>query len=46
VNFDPADPLFAQMGEDARTASADEAEAHVAGLVEALARRVQGALGG
>jgi creatinine amidohydrolase len=40
VNFDPAEPLFAQMGEDARTASAEEAERHLARLEAGVCRRV------
>jgi creatinine amidohydrolase len=44
VNFDPADPLFAQMGEDARTADAAEAEQHLARLVSAVCERVRGVL--
>ena len=37
VCFDPADPLYAQMGEDARTATAERGEAAIARLVEYLA---------
>jgi creatinine amidohydrolase len=37
VCFDPGDALFAQMGEDARTATAERGEAAVARLVEHLA---------
>jgi creatinine amidohydrolase len=36
VCFDPGDPLFAQMGEDARTATAERGEAAIARLVEHL----------
>ena len=41
VCFDPADPLFAQMGEDARTASAARGEAAIAQLVDQLVATVQ-----
>lgn len=37
VCFDPADPLFAQMGADARTASAERGEEGLALLVEHVA---------
>jgi creatinine amidohydrolase len=37
VCFDPRDPLYAQMGEDARTASAERGEQAVTRLVEHLA---------
>jgi len=40
VKFDPAEPLFAQAGEDARTADAAEAEAMLSRLAEHLAGRV------
>jgi creatinine amidohydrolase len=40
VCFDPADALFAQMGEDARTATAERGEAAIARLVEHLAQRI------
>jgi len=40
VNYDPADPLFAQMGEDARTATTQRGEDAIAALVEHIARRV------
>jgi creatinine amidohydrolase len=40
VCFDPADPLFAQMGEDARTASAARGEQAVNALVECLAGKI------
>jgi creatinine amidohydrolase len=36
VCFDPGDPLFAQMGEDARTASAERGEQAITRLVEHL----------
>ena len=38
VCFDPGDSLFAQMGEDARMATAERGEAAVARLVERLAQ--------
>jgi creatinine amidohydrolase/Fe(II)-dependent formamide hydrolase-like protein len=41
VEFDPASPRFAQMGEDARTATAGRGEAHTKQLVEALAAQIQ-----
>jgi len=41
VCFDPASPLFAQMGADAREASAEHGEAEVSRLVEALSVRIQ-----
>jgi len=37
VCFDPADPLFSQLGEDARTASAERGEEGVSRLVDHLA---------
>ena len=40
VEFDPAEPLFAQMGEDARIASAERGEKHIGQLVEAVASRI------
>ncbi len=40
VEFDPAQPLFAQMGEDARTASAARGESGLARLVDHLAQRI------
>lgn len=40
VCFDPESARFAQMGEDARTASAERGEAAVARLVESLARTI------
>jgi creatinine amidohydrolase len=45
VCFDPADPLFAQMGEDARTATAARGEEAVARLVEELGARINDHLG-
>jgi hypothetical protein len=45
VVFDPADPLFAQSGEDGRTASAGEGERRLAELEEHLAQRVLAHLG-
>jgi len=45
VCFDAADPLFAQMGEDARTATAARGEDAVARLVDALAARIEAHLG-
>ena len=44
VCFDPADPLFAQMGEDARTATAARGEEAVSRLVEELGARINGHL--
>ena len=38
VCFDPHDALYAQMGEDARTATAERGEAAISRLVEHLAR--------
>lgn len=40
VHFDPGDPLFAQMGEDARTATAERGEAAITRLVERLAQTI------
>jgi creatinine amidohydrolase/Fe(II)-dependent formamide hydrolase-like protein len=40
VSFDPRDPLFAQLGEDARTATAGRGEAAIARLVEHLAAAI------
>jgi creatinine amidohydrolase/Fe(II)-dependent formamide hydrolase-like protein len=40
VCFDAADPLFAQMGEDARTATAARGEEAVAQLIEHLSARI------
>jgi creatinine amidohydrolase len=45
VCFDAADPLFAQMGEDARTASAERGEHGILRLVAALAARIDAHLG-
>jgi creatinine amidohydrolase len=45
VCFDPADPLFAQMGEDARTATAARGEDAVARLVARLAEQIEAHLG-
>jgi creatinine amidohydrolase len=45
VCFDPADPLFAQMGEDARTATADRGKEAVSRLVAHLAARIDDHLG-
>lgn len=41
VCFDPADPRFAQMGEDACLASAERGEGHLAQLIDWLARRIR-----
>lgn len=41
VGFDPAAPLFAQMGEDARTASAARGEAAIGQVVAHLVDRIQ-----
>ncbi len=46
VQFDAADPLFAQAGEDARSADAAQAAAMLDGLVEHVASRVSAWLGG
>ena len=40
VEFDAAEPLFAQMGEDARTATAERGEKHIGQLVEIIAARI------
>lgn len=40
VCFDPADPLFSQMGEDARTASAERGERGISQLVDHLTQRI------
>ena len=40
VCFDPSDPLFAQMGEDARRATAARGERAIARLVERLAQTI------
>ena len=40
VCFDPSEALFAQMGEDARLATAARGEAAIARLVEHLAKRI------
>jgi creatinine amidohydrolase len=41
VRFDPSDPLFSQMGEDARTASAERGEDGVARLVDLVSERIR-----
>jgi creatinine amidohydrolase len=41
VNFDADDPLFAQAGEDARTADSAEGEAMLSALVDYIAGRVR-----
>ncbi len=41
VSFDPAAPLFAQLGEDARTASAERGEAGIGQVVAHLTERIQ-----
>ncbi|MCX7804118.1 MAG: creatininase family protein [Planctomycetota bacterium] len=46
VCLDPADPCFAQLGEDARKASAGRGEEGIAVLVEALAGRITAHLQG
>jgi creatinine amidohydrolase len=46
VRYEPADPLFAQMGEDARIATAQRGEEAIALLVDCLARRVAAYLAG
>jgi creatinine amidohydrolase len=40
VCFDPGDPLYAQMGEDARMATAERGEAAIVRLVECLAQTI------
>jgi creatinine amidohydrolase len=45
VRFDPVDPLFAQMGEDARMASAARGEEGIGRVVDDLAARIQRHLG-
>ena len=45
VCFDAADPLFAQMGKDARTATAERGEAAIARLVEHLAQAIDQHIG-
>jgi len=40
VCFDPGSPFFAQMGEDARTATAERGEEAISRLVEALVARI------
>lgn len=40
VNFDPAHPLFAQMGEDAREATAEHGEAGISQVVDNLSRQI------
>ena len=40
VRFDPADPLFAQMGEDVRKATAEQGEAAVSRVVDALVSEI------
>ena len=46
VNFDPADPLFAQMGADSRQASAERGEAGTAALVAHLTKVIKDRLAG
>jgi len=45
LHLDPADPLFAQLGEDARTASAERGEAAIGRLVDHLAEQIDAHLG-
>jgi len=45
VCFDPASAHFAQMGEDARTASAERGEAAIARLVDALSQTINAYVG-
>ncbi len=45
VRFDPNDPLFGQMGEDARTASAERGEAGISQVVNYLTERIEQYLG-
>ncbi len=40
VCFDPNNPLFSQMGEDARTASAEHGEAGVQQVVDVVSKRI------
>lgn len=44
VEYDPGQPLFSQLGGDAREASAERGEAGLAQLVEALVKRITGFL--
>ena len=46
VEFDPAAPLFAQMGEDARRASAAHGEEGIAQVADHLTRTINDFLGG
>lgn len=41
VEFDPNEPLFAQMGVDARTASAERGEKHVGQLVDRIVAEIE-----
>ncbi|HIG17178.1 MAG TPA: hypothetical protein EYQ31_07735 [Candidatus Handelsmanbacteria bacterium] len=45
VEYDPAEPLFGQLGEDARQANADRGEAGVVRLVEELSSQILRFLG-
>lgn len=44
LHLDAADPLFSQLGEDARTATAERGRRHVDQLVDCLVKRVIGFL--
>ena len=41
VNFDPSHPLFAQMGEDAREASAEHGEQVITAVIDHLAQTIK-----
>ena len=41
VNFDPSHPLFAQMGKDAREASAEHGEQVITAVVDHLAQTIK-----
>jgi creatinine amidohydrolase len=45
VRYEPADPLFAQMGEDARLATAERGNEAITRVVDVLAARIQAHLG-
>ena len=46
VEFDPSAPLFAQMGEDAREATAERGEAGIAQVVDHLSQSINDFLDG
>ena len=41
LHYDPADPLFAQYGEDARLATAERGEQAISQLIDLLAQRIE-----